>query len=177
MGCSRARRVLRHGPPGVEWTPEGAHPLGDRTAFDAHVEYLTSDGKLGVLGIETKYTEPFSREEYDRDSYRQWTTVANGFLPGAAEVLKSSSTNQLWRNLLLVMAVRDAGRFDYGHVVVMALAGDKGAESALEGVRGQLQVPQDCVRDVTLEALVEAALDEPGLRSWAERFRLRYLGG
>ncbi len=45
----------------IERAPDRATAiLNDRTAFDAYVEYRSSAGGRGFLGIETKYTEPFS---------------------------------------------------------------------------------------------------------------------
>ncbi|WP_146618406.1 PGN_0703 family putative restriction endonuclease [Lujinxingia litoralis] len=161
----------------VEWIPRGAHPLGDKTAFDADVEYLTHDNEPGFLGIETKYTEPFSAKEYDRESYRALTTPANGCKEGAADVLVKRATNQLWRNLLLVKAVQKAEGFKHGHVVVLALADDKGAAKAVEGVREQLEVPESCVRVLSLERLVEGAvgLGVAGHEAWGRAFGGRYL--
>ncbi|RVU44718.1 hypothetical protein EA187_09245 [Lujinxingia sediminis] len=161
----------------VEWIPRGAHPLGDKTAFDAYVEYLTHDNEVGFLGIETKYTEPFSAKEYDRENYRTLTTKAHGFVEGAADVLVKRATNQLWRNLLLVKAVQEAEGFKHGHVVVLALEGDKGAARAVAGVRGQLEAPESCVRVVSLERLVAGAvgLGGEGYEAWGRAFDARYL--
>jgi hypothetical protein len=46
----------------VEHAPPAAKQLlGDRTAFDAFLTYTTATGAKGFVGVETKYTEPFSR--------------------------------------------------------------------------------------------------------------------
>jgi hypothetical protein len=53
-----------------EWAPELATDyLGDRTAFDAFIEYRTPDHRLHALGIETKLTESFSAKVHDREEY------------------------------------------------------------------------------------------------------------
>ena len=58
-----------------EWVPKpAAEYLGDRTTFDAFIEYETDDGQMGFIGIETKLSEPFSQEKYDRREYRRWMT-------------------------------------------------------------------------------------------------------
>ena len=89
----------------VEWAPEPAAHLGDRTAFDAFVAYRRADGGRGFLGVETKYTELFSQREYDTEAYRRLTSdPASGFRAGAAGRLLGSRTNQLcgthfWRSV------------------------------------------------------------------------------
>ncbi len=159
----------------VEWTPKGEHPLGDRTAFDAFVEYITSDGKRGFLGVETKYTEPFSHREYDKPSYRRWSGPKHGFVDGAAHRLMQRKTNQLWRNLLLVIATRHEQDYAHGHVVVIAPADDRGASKALDGVRAQMVEPKKSVRGIDLESLMARAAEYDELSAWARRFSERYL--
>ena len=160
----------------VEWIPDGDHPLGDRTAFDAFVAYTDQQGRRGFLGVETKYTEPFSRKAYDKKRYRDVTSWPEaGFLPGAAERLKAIDTNQLWRNSLLAVAVRAEQGFDFGAVWVVALADDPHVAAALPIFRGLHSAPDSIVRSSSLECLVAAALLEPELAKWGHDFTRRYL--
>ena len=78
----------------LEWAPEPATAyLGDRTAFDAFIEYRTPDHRLHALGIETKLTESFSAKVYDREEYRRWMRVPNRpRLPDAAQDHTPSSS-------------------------------------------------------------------------------------
>jgi hypothetical protein len=50
-----------------EWAPPAPEHLGDRTAFDAYIEYRDERGRRCFLGVETKYTEPFSQKEYESE--------------------------------------------------------------------------------------------------------------
>lgn len=159
----------------VEWTPDGEHPLGDRTAFDAFVEYLNSAGDRCFFGVETKYTEPFSQEEYFSDRYAEVTAAPpNGFTDGAAEVLVGRNTNQLWRNAMLAAAVRQQHEYAEGRVLVLALDADTGAEKALYGCRDQHTCPDELFASVTLGALASTA-EGTVLDSWSCKFRRRYL--
>jgi hypothetical protein len=55
----------------VEHAPPAAKAmLGDRTAFDAFLLSTTSTGGKGFLGVETKYTEPFSPTRYPASRYQ-----------------------------------------------------------------------------------------------------------
>lgn len=159
----------------VEWTPEGPHPLGDRTAFDAFVEYRDAEGERGFVGVETKYTEPFSAADYDRESYRALTTETTGFRDGAADRLKDAATNQLWRNALLAIAHRKQAGYRHGHVAVLAVEGDKVAQRAVDGLRAELVRPEELLRAATLDRLVQLAAGDPALADWAAAFRRRYL--
>jgi len=160
----------------VEWTPKGEHPLRDRTAFDALVEYRTHAGLRGFLGIETKYTEPFSQREDFSDVYRKITeSSGSGFREGAAPRLKRIDTNQLWRNALLAVSVRSSGSYSYGHVVVMAPEGDEEVRKALDGLSAELIEPSSLILSVSLETFTGAAESEPSLKQWAQAFRRRYL--
>lgn len=149
--------------------------LDDRTAFDAAIEYFANDGARCCLGIETKYTEPFSQKQYASDVYRR-LTAAGSFKEGAATVLAESGTNQLWRNTLLMLSILEKRNLARGHVAVVALAGDPGAEAAVGGLRRQLVSPDDLIRSVSLEELVARLKLVQSTASWASRFEQRYLG-
>jgi len=160
----------------VEWAPDSDLHLRDRTAFDAFIAYRRSDGGRGFLGIETKYTEPFSQKEYNSETYRRLTAdPVNGFRPGAASRLVSSKTNQLWRNVLLALSLRQAEGYDEGCVVVVSLADDQGARKAIAGLRQELLNPDDSLRSVSLEDLISACETEATLAEWAGEFNRRYL--
>ncbi len=90
-----------------EWAPTPQRDyLGDSTAFDVFIEYKTKNGELGFISIETKLTEDFSTDEYDRIKYRQ-ITEESPWWPDDINVTKLSSSkfNQLWRNHLLSYAL------------------------------------------------------------------------
>lgn len=160
----------------VEWAPDPGRHLRDRTAFDAFVEYRTDDGKRAFVGVETKYTESFSPEEYDTAEYRRVTAnPGSGFRPGAADVLKGGATNQLWRNALLVVSLRQRERFEYGHVAVVACENDLGLRKALDAFAQQLDAPSSLLRTVSYERIIDEAARLAALHDWAVAFRTRYL--
>lgn len=140
--------------------------------------YRSADGKRGFVGVETKYTEPFSPTVYTAERnprYALWTSSEHGFRDGAVGKLERKAVNQLWRNALLAVAVRSVQGFDRGHVAVLACEGDKGAAKALHDLRAQLDEPGDLVRSASLEALVARARRETTLATWADSFDRRYL--
>ncbi len=160
----------------VEWAPDPDVHLKDRTAFDAFVRYRTGGGRRAFLGVETKYTEPFSQRRHTSDRYDAITKdPASGFKLGAECRLVEPVTNQLWRNALLVHSLRSTDEFDDGHVVVLSCDGDSGAQAAIERVANDLRDPPALLRSVTYEALVSELVQEADLSSWAAEFRRRYL--
>lgn len=172
LDIARIRRIE------VEEAPPPEEHLGDRTAFDAFVEYETTAGESGFLGIETKYTEPFSAPDYSlrRTIYAERTAdPANGFRAGAFEQLRKAATNQLWRNVLLALSLRSRGSYRFGYVVVLACRGDDGAEAAVAGLREWHTDADSLLRSAGLEDLLDACAQREALKPWADRFRQRYL--
>jgi hypothetical protein len=160
----------------VEWTPVGPHPLGDRTAFDGWLSYRRPDGQRGFFGVETKYTEPFSRRFYDCRRYREVTQWASsGFMEGAAVRLRQIDTNQLWRNTLLALAIRQDADYAEGRVLVVSLADDPHVEQAMALFETVHECPDSLVLAVSFEQIIECARPEPVLASWASLFHRRYL--
>jgi hypothetical protein len=149
--------------------------LDDRTAFDAAIEYVATDGARCCLGIETKYTEPFSQKRYLREAYKR-LTAGGRFKKDAAKTLVESSTNQLWRNALLMLSLLEKGELARGHVAVVALKGDPGAEAAVSGLRAQLLQPKELLRSTSLDELVSRLKQVRATAGWAAKFERRYLG-
>lgn len=164
--------LVEHAPAQASLRLGGTQP--DQTAFDCMLE-LSSGGHPFLVGVETKYTEPFTRKRYMKDSYRQLTERPDSwFVSGTSDIAVEPATNQLWRNLLLA---QESGR-DLGAeaaVVVLTAADDAGASKAVERMVERLKEPAARLVHVLLEDLIAAARAEPSLRDWAERFDRRYL--
>lgn len=167
----------------LEWAPQPANEyLGDRTAFDAFIEYRTIDGGLCALGIETKLTEPFSRRQYDGESYRRWMGLPRAAITwrtDVAERVHAIEHNQLWRDHLLTVALRHHPQSPYAatRLLVIHHPEDHGCVGAFTGYRGLLQ-DGDFVHSLSLDEIVERwsrLVAESGHASWLERFRSRYL--
>jgi hypothetical protein len=172
-----------------EWAPPSEDHLGDRTAFDAFIAYRSDDGRRSFIGIETKYTEPFSQATHGREGrkaggaltasglrYREVSETSGWFTHGseAATNLEVPAANQLWRNTLLAASLEQSGDLGSGTVAVVAVAGDPGVRKAMNAITPELIDPTR-VREVTLDSIVAAARSIDGLRGWAERFDHRYL--
>lgn len=156
-----------------EVKPTGS--LRDRTAFDALIAYRARDGGRRFVAVETKYTESFSTTVYDNDLYRSVTEQCGWFKRGAAQRLRRSDTNQLWRRLMLT-ALTEAESGERGSYAVIAPADDEAAQAGVEVVADHLIDPAR-LRFLSLEEFVTAAAESGDgvLGSWADRFGVRYL--
>jgi hypothetical protein len=158
----------------VEEAPAPEDHLGDRTAFDAFVEYRTA-GCSGFLGIETKYTEPFSARPYQRAEYVAVSRDSHAFRTGAEDRLVGATTNQLWRGTLLTLSLQRRAGYIYAYSVVLSCADDRDVSRAAEALGADLLAPDEVLRASTYETIVRAAEQEPALWGWASAFRRRYL--
>lgn len=166
----------------LEWAPEPATAyLGDRTAFDAFIEYRTPDHRLHALGIETKLTESFSAKVYDREEYRRWMRVPNRpWLPDADARVEAVEHNQLWRDHLLAVAIRHQVGSPYAtsRLLVVHHPEDRRCVQVYAGYRALLCDGDDTVSSIALDRLVDAwspIVEPPARGAWLEPFRARYL--
>ena len=166
------RILVEHAPMPAAQRLGGSKP--DNTAFDAML-IAWSRGTRLVVGVETKYTEPFSHTEYEKESYNLVCDAEGSwFRPGAPSIARRSATNQLWRNTMLAQeTARDFGC--EGAVVVLTAANDPHAEAAVSGLRPLLHEPDRRLAHVLLEDIMNAAAQEHELATWAKRFTERYL--
>lgn len=168
--------------------------ITDRTAFDA---YAFRSG-AGDVAIETKLTEPFSRDRYDWNCYLRTCAAATGrWTTDDPELLGDLRWSQLWRNHLLAVAehlrsvdhrcgnrgggCRDphrGGGPDWPKAIVVHHPLDTKCIDAIDGYRSLLTDPDDVVgvdlRKVvdTLRRLVDG---DPRQREWIDRLDERYL--
>lgn len=71
----------------------------DNSAFDVAIE-AEIDNKVILIGIECKYTEDFSKKEYNNPKYREIHNESNAF-KDQYELLISSNYNQLFRSQVI----------------------------------------------------------------------------
>ncbi|RLD02901.1 MAG: hypothetical protein DRI65_13975 [Chloroflexota bacterium] len=97
----------------------------DNSAFDIAVELEIGDRK-GLLGMECKFTEPFSQKEYDKPAYREIFQKSDVFKEEYATYI-SSRYNQLFRNQLMAEAVVQNGDYEFVHTGLFCHQEDQNA--------------------------------------------------
>lgn len=177
------------------------HYLNDNTAFDALVIY-EREGKRGFVGIETKYTEPFSpapsHSPRDRKAmeklqmnppYREFTSERYGWMPDAFDALAfSTTTHQMWRNVILAFALKQEGvtpetipglpaygPFDEASVLVISARADRTATTACRLVTEACRAGEVFIKHVTFNDIIDQAIQIAELEEWATEFNRRYL--
>ena len=158
----------------AEWTPERpkSELLNDRTAFDAAILYRRPDGGTGLIGIETKYTEPLSQREYHSDRYVEVTERCGWFRSGAHSELVGNATNQLWRNAMLAAAAVGL-TVDDAHLAIIGLDEDVSLWDAADAVLTHMAEPERLLLR-PWNQLVDA-VSKTSLEVFAKRFNQRYL--
>ena len=102
----------------IEYAP---NTINDRSAFDVYVEYKTSTRKIGVIGIEVKYTEegyPVGNKEFEMmrnptSAYSVVTRISECFVNSDPMQFNNPDFIQLWRNHILGLAMLQQGKADY----------------------------------------------------------------
>ncbi|MDR1897113.1 MAG: hypothetical protein LBR10_10020 [Prevotellaceae bacterium] len=141
----------------------------DNSCFDVYIEYRDNNGQKGSIGIEVKYTEPFSQSDYwnitghKKDRYIEAIKKysAQFSIENAKEYLLPAN-NQLFRNQLLAEEVKDK----FGHnciVVVVYSAEDKKCYDAIMQFRKLIKSENSFV-PVTIDRIVSKAIE------YAEKF-------
>lgn len=154
--------------------------LGDATGLDASIRYRTSDGRGGILGIETKLTEQFSPTVYtleSREAYVWYSTQAEApFDTDNLDALTDARWNQLWRNQMLTEAIRENEQRELAHQLVVFPEGvDK--TSTLVTEYAVLLARPEAVQARTLGDVItvfEGAAETEDL-GWLQALRRRYV--
>ena len=102
----------------IEYAP---NTIQDKTAFDVYVEYETSRGETGVIGIEVKYTEEgysvgnkeFAMMQNPESAYSLTTRNSECFINNDPLQFNNPDYIQLWRNHILGLAMLQQGMTDY----------------------------------------------------------------
>lgn len=167
---------------GFEYAPSPKEDfLNDSTAFDVYFEYLDFEGGKGFIGIECKYTEPFSQKVYDKKEYRRWVDKSNSpWKKDKFDELSDLRWNQLWRDHLLVISMlnQKERKFNNGILILIQHPEDTECENTVLGYSDLLLEDQKSFIDLPLDKLLsiwERTILEDDLKRWLLNFRSRYL--
>ena len=173
-----ARVLLEYAPSAGEL---GSEPLA-RSAFDAFIEYGLPGGRLGFIGIETKYHEDLAKglplpKPESRPTKFESATLEGCWLDGAGDALMGDRKNlQFWYNQLLAQRthrlVGGGNTYSRHRQVVVASRVDSSARAVVDSIRGQLDGDhQDTISFCSIEDVI-AAVD--GQDQWKSRMIERY---
>jgi len=110
-----------------EFAPNAAQN-GDNSAHDVAIEFTAVDGKRGLIGLECKYTEPFSSKEYRNENYEKLYSESGAFNASYDE-LTNTKYNQLFRNQLIVESALLNQSYEIAYSGLFCYEGDSNALS------------------------------------------------
>ena len=164
--------------------------LNDGTSFDTFIEYVSSDGSIGGIGIEVKYTEngyPIGiKEKLDIEKtnglYHQMTRKSNWYIPtlDIISFIKANHLRQIWRNHILGYSMLCRGDIKHFHHIHLYPQGNKHFhEHAIPEYKSLLT---DCGKttfiDLTYESLFDMISEifiSNKQQEWLKYLRKRYL--
>lgn len=169
---------------GIEFIPDYYKDcLNDRTAMDAYFRYVTTDGRRGIIAIETKYTDTLGKNQASKPLPAIKTATENDgisllFTTMAKKKIGDGEIelSQVYRNFLLTESVRLHERLNDSVSIVIAPKDNIGNEddekllsdSLNEKYKYKFQV-------VNLEAFVAAVIKGFPNEPIFQRFHHRYM--
>jgi hypothetical protein len=112
--------------------------IEDHTAFDVAVQYLTTDERKGLFGLECKYTDSFSAKEYDTAAYRSVFEERRGSFRRDYLDYIGNRYNQLFRNQLIAESLILHRQYDVVTTGLFCHQDDKSAMGIGGEFRGML---------------------------------------
>jgi hypothetical protein len=181
----------------IEYAPRPKkNYLNDRTSFDAYIEYRHSDGSVGILGIEVKYTEgsyPLKEgsteqkmmyEKFEQSKYKLRTEQSGQFQlkDGDFDQLKLDRYRQVWRNHLLGESIilNDGNEFKHFHSLTFYPSGNIHFTEVISEYKEKFLKPeyQYRVQGITYEDFFQSCqkyCPNQLYKDWIEYLEKRYL--
>lgn len=160
-----------------EFAPNAAQN-GDNSAHDVALEFLSDDNKRGLVGLECKYTEPFSPKEYTSDTYEELYRRSEAFSAPYEELI-NTKYNQLFRNQLIIESALLNKSYDLAYSGLFCYQHDENALTKGNSFRKMLKNGEERFKIITFANLIEAIqkMDiDWETREWSMLLWARYCG-
>lgn len=184
LGSSKDWNIERVYDVGIEFIPNYYKDcLNDKTAMDAYFRYNTTDGKKGIIAIETKYTDilgnnqasnpiPAIKTATERDGITQLftTTAKNEICRGEKKL------SQVFRNFLLTETVRlHEHLYDSASIVIAPKENKSNTEDEEQLLKSLKEEYKYKFHVINLETFVESLIKGFPEEPIFQRFSHRYL--
>lgn len=160
-----------------EYAPNAA-TNGDNSAHDVALEFVSISDQKGIIGLECKYTEPFSPKEYSSDKYKEIYCRSEAF-EAPYNKLINTKYNQLFRNQLIVESAMTNQSFDIGYSGLFCFQQDKNALSKGKAFQEMLKNGKERFKIITFADLIETIQKTEidwETREWSMLLWARYCG-
>lgn len=150
----------------------------DNSAHDAAIEFVSTDGKRGLIGLECKYTEPFSPKVYSNDTYKSIYNQSKAFLAPYND-LTNTKYNQLFRNQLIIESALINQSYDIGYSGLFCYQEDENALSKGKGFQKMIKNGDERFKIITFAGMIET-IQKSNIdwetREWSMLLWARYCG-
>lgn len=161
-----------------EFTPPATNN-GDNSAHDVALEFVNSTGVKGLIGLECKYTEPFSPKEYGKDGkYRKVYEDCSAFQANYEELI-DTKYNQLFRNQLIVESALINHSVEIGYSGLFCFQEDENALSKGKAFQKMLKNGEERFKIITFADLIQTIQKTEidwETREWSMMLWARYCG-
>lgn len=160
-----------------EFVPNAAQNV-DNSAHDVALEFTSIDGKNGIIGLECKYTEPFSPTVYRKKEYRNIYTESDVFTASYDE-LTCSDFNQLFRNQLITESALINKTYQIGYSGLFCYQEDENALSTGKAFQKMLKNGDERFKIITFANMIETIQKmniDWETREWSMLLWARYCG-
>src|SRR5665647_334444 len=143
-----------------EYAPNAA-TNGDNSAHDVALEFTSISDQKGIIGLECKYTEPFSPKEYGRDGmekqdgkYRKDYEESSAFLANYEDLI-NTKYNQLFRNQLIIESALINHSAEIGYSGLFCFQEDQNALDKGKAFQKMLKNGEERFKIITFADLIE----------------------
>jgi len=167
-----------------EYAPNAA-TNGDNSAHDVALEFISLSNQTGIIGLECKYTEPFSPKEYGKDGkdkqdgkYRKDYEESSAFL-AKYEDLIDTKYNQLFRNQLIIETTLINNSAEIGYSGLFCFQEDQNAIVKGKAFQEMLKNGVERFKIITFADLIETIQKTEidwETREWSMMLWARYCG-
>ena len=136
--------------------------LNDRTAMDAIVRYIDTEGKHSFISVETKYTDSLGSNTGSKALYAKWISEIGMFKPETEMALLSGTKliSQIYRNFLLAECYRIKEGANKSFSVLLSPAQHPLTKNEAASLRNELKPEyQYKIVNVSLEEFIEKTLE------------------
>jgi hypothetical protein len=177
----------------IEYAPDPADALKDKTSFDVYIEYYHIDGTQGILGIEVKYTEGAyklienskeAKEVMNPNSiYNKLTRDLQLYKEEFLDQLPTDTFRQVWRNQLLGVTmtsrVKKDSPFEHFKSIILFPEGNDHFRNLVPVISNMLNHEvDDMFMGITYEEFIKAARElttDPEYLRWLQYLEDRYI--
>lgn len=137
----------------------------DKSCFDIFIEFETVENKKSCIGIEAKYTEPFSNTDFNKatgDKKQRYVDAISDFNQqfdnAHTEKYLNPTYNQLFRNQLIVEEVKRKTEYQNCIQIVLFSSEDTKCVDAINGFKKMIKLDNSFL-DLTIETLLKKLID------------------